>query len=134
MQQDDHVAAEIDLGNIVEIAKSALVNLMEPPILEYDHAQILQLAQQITGHVVEAADLMYRKRQFFEMDLRFEVSPHGISPIELAQDPAIDVAGILQADVVAVAVDRCLLALNVADVHLLRLLDNFLFAARFRHR
>lgn len=133
-QQDDHVAAEIDLGNTVEIAKSALVKLVEPPILEHDHAQILQLVQQLTGHVVEATDLTHRKRQFFEMDLRCEVIPHGILPLELAQYPAIDVAGVLQANIVAVAVHRCLLALNIADVHLLRLLDNFLFAARLRHR
>jgi len=132
-QFDNHVAAEIDLDNAAEITKSVTGKLMEFSMLEYDYAQILQIAQQMIGYVVEAVELTHRKRQFFELGLRFKIIPHGIGPLELAQYQATDDTGIMQA-VVAIAIDRCLLAQNVADVHLLRLLNVFLFIARLRHR
>lgn len=134
VQHNDHVAAEIDLGNTVEIAESALGKLVELTVLEHYRAQILQLVQQLSRHVVETAGRTHRKRQFFEIVLRCKVIPHGIVLLEFAQYPAIGVDSILQSLIVAVAIDRCILALNVADVHLLRFLHGFLFAARPRHR
>jgi len=128
-QFDNHVAAEIDLDNAVEIAKSVTGKLMKLSMLEYDYAQILQILQQMIRYVVEAVELTHRKRQFFELGLRFKIIPHWIAPFELAQYQATDDTGIMQA-VVAVAIDRCLLAQNVTDVHLLRLLNIFLFVAR----